>query len=63
MFAEWISPRGTSWRFDVRDLTNNQQCNERTRFIGRRSAGILEEIEERCSTRGTIASLKVTGTF
>ncbi|MBT8146155.1 MAG: TonB-dependent receptor [Gammaproteobacteria bacterium] len=63
VFAEWISPRGTSWRFDVRDLTNNQQCSERTRFIGRRSVGILEEIEERCTTRGVITSLKVTGTF
>lgn len=63
VFAEWISARGTSWRFDVRDLTNNEQCNERLRFIGRRSAGILEEIEERCSTRGVVTSLKVTGTF
>ena len=63
VFAEWISPRGTSWRFDVRDLTNNQQCSERTRFIGRRSAGILEEIEERCGTRGVVTSLKITGTF
>lgn len=62
-FAEWISPRGTSWRFDVRDLTNNRQCSERTRFIGRRSAGILEEIEERCTTRGVVTSLKITGTF
>ncbi len=63
VFGEWISPRGTSWRFDVRDLTNNRQCSERTRFVGRRSAGILEEIEERCTTRGVVTSLKVTGTF
>ncbi len=63
VFAEYISPAGTSWRLDVRDLTNNQQCNERIRYIGRRSAGILEEIEERCTTRGTVASIKITGTF
>ncbi|MCB1670059.1 MAG: TonB-dependent receptor [Gammaproteobacteria bacterium] len=63
LFGEWISPRGTSWRFDVRDMTNNNQCSERTRFIGRRSAGIIEEIEERCTTRGVVTSLKVTGTF
>ena len=63
VFGEWISPQGTSWRLDVRDLTNNEQCSERTRFIGRRSAGILEEIEERCGTRGVVTSLKVTGTF
>ena len=63
VFAEWISPRGTSWRFDARDLTNNQQCRTRTRFIGRRAAGILEEIEDRCTIRGVVASIKVTGTF
>jgi hypothetical protein len=63
VFAEWISPRGTSWRFDARDLTNNQQCRTRTRYIGRRAAGILEEIEDRCTIRGVVASIKITGTF
>ncbi len=63
VFGEWISPRGTSWRFDARDLSNNQQCRERTRYIGRLSAGILEEIEDRCTVRGLVMSLKVTGTF
>jgi len=62
-FAEWISPGGTSFRLDTRDVTNNEQCRERTRFIGRRAAGILEEIEDRCSIRGTVTSLKITGTF
>jgi len=63
VFAEWISPNGTSFRLDARDLTNNEQCRVRTRFIGRRAAGILEEIEDRCSTRGVVTSLKITGTF
>jgi outer membrane receptor protein involved in Fe transport len=63
VFAEWISPNGTSWRFDVRGLGSNDQCRERTRFVGRLSAGILEEIENRCSTRGITTSLKITGTF
>ena len=62
-FAEWISPQGTSWRFDARDLTNNAQCRERTRFVGRLAAGVLEEIEDRCTTRGLVMSLKITGTF
>ena len=63
VFAEWISPNGTSWRFDARGLGSNNQCRERTRFVGRLSAGILEEIENRCSTRGVTTSLKITGTF
>jgi len=63
VFAEWISPGGTSWRLDARDLSNNEQCRVRTRYIGRRAAGILEEIEDRCSTRGLVTSLKITGTF
>ena len=62
-FAEYITDNGTSWRFDARDLTNNEQCRERIRYMGRLSAGILEEIENRCSTRGLVMSLKITGTF
>ena len=63
VFAEWISPNGTSWRFDARGLGSNNQCRERMRFVGRLSTGILEEIENRCSTRGWTTSLKITGTF
>ena len=63
LFAEWISPAGTSWRWDARDIGNPEQCSDRTRYVGRLSAGILEEIEKRCSIRGLIMSLKITGTF
>ena len=63
LFAEWISPAGTSWRWDARDIGNPEQCSDRTRYVGRLSAGILEEIEKRCSIRGMIMSLKITGTF
>ncbi|MBL4580819.1 MAG: TonB-dependent receptor plug domain-containing protein [Gammaproteobacteria bacterium] len=63
LFAEWISPSGTSWRWDARDVGNPERCSDRTRFVGRLSAGILEEIEKRCSIRGMVMSLKITGTF
>ena len=63
LFAEWISPAGTSWRWDARDVGNPEQCSDRTRYVGRLSVGILEEIEKRCSIRGLIMSLKITGTF
>lgn len=63
LFAEWISPAGTSWRWDARDVGNPEQCSDRTRYVGRLSAGILEEIEKRCSIRGLVMSLKISGTF
>lgn len=63
LFAEWISPGGTSWRWDARDVGNPEQCSDRTRYVGRLSGGILEEIEKRCSIRGLVMSLKITGTF
>jgi hypothetical protein len=63
VFAEVIAFNGTSFRFDVRDVTTNEQCSERTRFVGRLSAGIIEEIEDRCSSRGAVVSLKINGTF
>jgi len=63
LFAEWISPAGTSWRWDARDVGNPEQCSDRTRYVGRLSVGILEEIEKRCSIRGLVMSLKISGTF
>ena len=63
LFAQYITDSGTSIRFDARDATSNEQCRERRRFVGRISAGILEEIEQNCNTRGIVMSLKVSGTF
>lgn len=63
IFAEYIAPNGTTFRFDARNINNELQCNERIRFVGRLSAGILEEIEDRCSSRGLTMSLKIFGTF
>lgn len=63
LFAEYITDGGISFRFDARDATSNEQCRERRRFVGRISAGILEEIENRCSTRGTVMSLKISSSF
>ena len=63
IFAELIAFGGTSFRFDIRDATNNEQCRERIRYLGRLSAGIIEEIEDRCSSRGAVMSLKINTTF
>ena len=63
VFAEYITDQGTSWRFDARDITNSVSCRERTRFIGRLSNDVIEEIENRCRFDGIVVSLKITGTF
>lgn len=62
-FVQFVDSRGTTYRFDARNATSNLQCRERTRFVGRISANILEEIEDRCATSGRVVSLKINGTF
>ena len=43
--------------------TDRQECRTRTRFAGRISAGILEEIEDQCVTGGPVFTFKINGTF
>lgn len=62
-FVQFVDSRGTTYRFDARNATSNLQCRERTRFVGRISANILEEIDDRCATSGRVMSLKINGTF
>ena len=63
-FVEWVSPNDITFRLDANRLINNgENCRERQRFVGRISSGILEEIEDQCSTSGPTVSLRVTGTF
>ncbi|MFT4863130.1 MAG: outer membrane receptor for ferrienterochelin and colicins [Pseudohongiellaceae bacterium] len=62
-FAEYISPNSITYRFDFGNITDSSQCRRRTRFIGRTSANILEEIEWRCTDSGQEFSFNVTGTF
>ncbi|PCJ27963.1 MAG: hypothetical protein COA96_02025 [SAR86 cluster bacterium] len=62
-FVEFVDSRGITYRFDARNATANMQCRYRTRYVGRISAGILEEIEDQCATSGRVVSLKINGTF
>ncbi len=62
-FAEYISPKSVTYRFDFGNITDSSQCRRRTRFIGRTSANILEEIEWRCTDGGQEFSFSVNGTF
>lgn len=62
-FVQFVDSRGITYRFDARNATSNLQCRERTRYVGRVSANILEEIEDQCATSGRVVSLKINGTF
>ena len=63
-FVEWVSPNNITFRMDaLRIINNGEFCRERQRFVGRISLGILEEIEDQCSTSGPTVSLRITGTF
>ena len=63
LFAEYVDTRGLTYRVDMQNASNNVRCRERTRFVGRISDDILEEIENQCTKTGLEFSLKVSGTF
>jgi len=63
-FVEWRGPFSMTYRLNASRLVNDGEfCRERQRFFGRVSSGILEEIEDQCSSSGRTISLSVNGTF
>lgn len=62
-FLEVIAFDDITFRFDVQNATEIDECRNRTRFIGRISDQILEEIEYNCRGSGRVLALKVSGTF
>jgi hypothetical protein len=62
-FVEYIPFGTTTVRFDVRNATDNLQCRERQRFVGRISNNLLEEIEDQCGGSGRVLALRINGTF
>ena len=64
VFVEWVGFNNMTFRLDaLRIINNGENCRERLRYAGRISSGILEEIEDQCSTSGPTVSLRVNGTF
>jgi len=63
LFAEYVDSRGLTYRTDIGNFSNNVRCRRRTRYLGRISDNILEEIEGQCTNTGLDFSLKVSGTF
>ena len=63
-FVEWRGFNNMTFRLDLSRIFNDSEfCRERQRFVGRVSSGILEEIEDQCSSSGSSVSLRVNGTF
>ena len=63
-FVEWRGPFSMTYRLNASRLVNDGEfCRERQRFVGRVSDGILEEIEDQCSSSGRTISLSMNGTF
>ena len=63
-FVEWRGPFSMTYRLNASRLVNDGEfCRERQRFVGHVSGGILEEIEDQCSSSGRTISLSMNGTF
>ena len=52
-----------TFRFESRNLTENQWCRRRTRFDGHIRDGQIREIEDYCSRSGIQLALRVRATF
>ncbi|MES3009027.1 MAG: TonB-dependent receptor [Pseudomonadota bacterium] len=63
VFVEKHAFGGTTFRLESMNFLDSERCNVRTRFDGRTSGGVLEEIENSCSGNGRKISLKIRRTF
>ena len=52
-----------TFRLDAQNLSDNEFCRTRTRFVDATAAGIVEEIEDYCSGNGLKLVLKARATF
>jgi outer membrane receptor protein involved in Fe transport len=52
-----------TFRFDAWNLSDNEFCRTRTRFVGATAAGVVEEIEDFCSGSGLRLVFKARATF
>lgn len=63
LFMEKKAFGGVTFRFDMQNANDPQRCRERYRFEGATANGVLEEVEDQCSSTGVKYSLKVRHTF
>ena len=62
-FAELITSKDYTLRFDVRNAIDSVKCRERVRYLGHIANQIVEEVEANCSTNGPVITFKASKTF
>ena len=62
-FVEMRAFNDITFRLDSRNVNDGQRCRDRTRYDGRRSDNILEEVEFMCNGSGRVITLRMSGTF
>jgi outer membrane receptor for ferrienterochelin and colicin len=63
LFMEKKAFGGVTFRLDVQNATDSENCRERIRYVGATVAGIIEEIEDYCSGSGPKIAFKARHTF
>ncbi|HJN95141.1 MAG TPA: hypothetical protein QGF41_05465, partial [Gammaproteobacteria bacterium] len=63
LFVEKKAFDGITFRLNVMNVNDPQSCRERTRFQGATIGGIVEEIENYCSSNGVQYAFTVRQTF
>ena len=62
-FVEKKAFDGITFRFDIQNAGDQMRCRERVRYLGATIGGIIEEIEDSCSSNGIKYALKIRQTF
>ena len=62
-FLEKRAFNGVTFRFDIQNANNKENCRLRTRYDGRITSGVIEEIENYCRTEGVRYAFRVRHTF
>ena len=62
-YVEKVAFGNITFRFESRNMTENEYCRKRTRYQGRTVDGIIREIEDYCNGNGMELALRVRTTF
>jgi len=63
LFLEKRAFNGVTFRFDLQNANDQEECRTRTRYDGRITSGVIEEIEDFCRTEGIRYAFRVRHTF